>query len=227
MKNIYITEQQFDTILTESMLNEGVMKNLFNKVFSGCHTVDDYLHRIMTLISGGILTVTIAIALINYGSNALSNAEKNKIVTTIAEQAPQPEWTEICNDAVITVYNAKANQCNDDVEHTASMFRLNLNDVASHKIVAVERTFMQEHGLRYGDVIKIEGTYKGKQDGVYQIQDTMNKRFAGQHKVDVLVPDDVTHGGTLPDEYAKIYVLTNKGDSQKYLQLMAPQAPKK
>ena len=44
---------------------------------------------------------------------------------------------------------------------------------------------MSEYGLHYGDIVKIEGT--DGLDGVYQIQDTMNKRFAGQHKIDILV----------------------------------------
>ena len=51
---------------------------------------------------------------------------------------------------------------------------------------------MKEFGLKYGDVVKIEGT--DKWDGVWQIQDTMNKRFAGQHKIDILVPNNIKLG---------------------------------
>ena len=70
--------------------------------------------------------------------------------------------------------------CSDDFTYTASMFKLNIEDVYSHKIIAMERTFMSNLGLKYGDVVMIEGT--GKLDGVWQIQDTMNKRFAGRKK---------------------------------------------
>jgi hypothetical protein len=51
---------------------------------------------------------------------------------------------------------------------------------------------MNKLGLKRGDVVKIEGT--GEWDGVKQIQDVMNKRFKGQHRIDILVPDNISHG---------------------------------
>ena len=98
-------------------------------------------------------------------------------------------WSEVSNDALATVYNAVPSQCNNDVLHTASMFKLNLGDVLSQRVIAMERTFMKELGLKYGDVVYVEGT--GKWDGPWQIQDTMNKRFAGMHKIDILVPSNI------------------------------------
>ena len=56
----------------------------------------------------------------------------------------------------------------------------------------MERTFMKELGLKYGDVVYVEGTQKW--DGPWQIQDTMNKRFAGMHKIDILVPKNIRTG---------------------------------
>ena len=82
---------------------------------------------------------------------------------------------------------------------------------------------MSEFGLKYGDIVKIEGTYNGIQDGVYQIQDTMNKRFAGQHKVDILVSNNVKYGGTLKNSPAKVYVLNDKSNEATYKMGMAPQ----
>ena len=101
-------------------------------------------------------------------------------------------WKTISSDAIATVYNAVPEQCNKDVRHTASMFKLNLSDVLSQRVIAMERTFMKELGLKYGDVVYIEGT--GKWDGPWQIQDTMNKRFAGMHKIDILVPRNIRTG---------------------------------
>lgn len=101
-------------------------------------------------------------------------------------------WQLVSNDTIATVYNAVASQCNNDVKHTASMFRLNLKDVLSHKIIAMERTFMKNLGVKYGDVVYVEGT--GKWDGPWQIQDTMNKKYAGKHKIDFLVPSNVKTG---------------------------------
>ena len=101
-------------------------------------------------------------------------------------------WKLVSDDTLATVYNAVPQQCNNDVVHTASMFKLNLADVLSQRVIAMERTFMKELGLKYGDVVYIEGTQKW--DGPWQIQDTMNKRFAGMHKIDILVPRDIRTG---------------------------------
>ena len=64
---------------------------------------------------------------------------------------------------------------------------------------------MKKYGLRYGDIVKIEGT--DKLDGVYQIQDTMNKRFAGKNKIDILVNQDIKYGQWYN---VKLYKLNNK-----------------
>lgn len=221
-KNFIITEQQLNNFILKQLINEGTLKNICSRLFKNCETVDDYFTAFIKLICCGMMTTTIAIALITNGGTNLSKEECETLKIELAESAPKEEWKPVCNDVIVTVYNAVPEQCNNDIQHTASMFKLNLNNVASHKIVAMERTFMKELGLKYGDVIKIEGTYKGKQDGVYQIQDTMNKRFAGQHKVDILVPNNIKYGGTLPDKPATIYVLNNKKDTQKYLDLMSP-----
>lgn len=225
MKKIYLTEQQFNYILEQQMLNEGIMKYLYQRFFGKCQNTGELVQRAIYWISAGIISFAIAVDIIQNGrdTGVLSNQDAIEVIDTIAQKAPVEEWKPICNDAVVTVYNAKPEQCNKDVEHTASMFNLNLDSVGGHRIVALERSFMKEFGLKFGDVIKIVGTHKGLQDGVYQIQDVMNKRFAGQHKVDVLVPDSITRGGTWPEQYATIYVLKDKNNTQQYLDLMAPE----
>lgn len=100
-------------------------------------------------------------------------------------------WTLISCDTEATVYNAVKEQCNDDPGHTASMYEINLSDVASDHIIAMERTMMAEYGIQYGDIVRVEGT--GRWDGIWQVQDTMNKRFAGKHKIDFLVPNHIRH----------------------------------
>ena len=126
-------------------------------------------------------------------------------------------WQEVSNDALATVYNAVPSQCNNDVLHTASMFKLNLGDVLSQRVIAMERTFMKELGLKYGDVVYVEGT--GKWDGPWQIQDTMNKRFAGMHKIDILVPSNIRTGKW---NGVKISVPTSEEFRQDAKSMMAP-----
>lgn len=131
------------------------------------------------------------------------------------------EWTLVADNVTATVYNAVPEQCDQDPIHTASMFRLNLDDVYSHKIIAMEKTFMDSLGLSYGDVVKIEGT--GRWDGVWQIQDTMSKKYAGQKKIDLLVPNDVKYGKW---DTVKIYTLIDKNNTPAHKNNMAPQAEK-
>jgi hypothetical protein len=120
------------------------------------------------------------------------------------DYSEDPDWKLLCSDTEATVYHAVPEQCNNDVKNTASMFRLNLEDPESHKIIAMERTMMKQYGLKYGDLVKIEGA--GSRDGVYQIQDTMNKRFAGKHKIDFLINLDSKIGKW---NNVKVYKLMN------------------
>lgn len=131
---------------------------------------------------------------------------------------PMSDWKLVDNKTIATVYNAVPEQCNNDFGHTASMFRLNLNDVLSQRVIAMERTFMQSLGLKYGDVVYLEGV--GNYDGVWQIQDTMNKRFAGQKKIDILVPNNIKTGLW---KNVKIYKLKDKAKTNVYRSKMAPQ----
>ena len=105
---------------------------------------------------------------------------------------PPPEWELISSTTTATVYNAVPSQCNADYLHTASMYTIVPENIVSDRILAMERTMMAEFGISYGDIVLIEGA--GTYDGLWQIQDTMNKRFAGQHKIDFLVPSNIRHG---------------------------------
>lgn len=183
------------------------------------------IKKLLKFVAKGYITALAAITLIGVAKN-ISQQEKEEAMETVAEAAPADQWELAADDVIVTVYNAVAGQCNNDPSHTASMFRLNMKDVASHKIMAMERTFMKELGLKYGDVVKLEGTYRGLQDGVYQIQDTMNKRFAGKHKVDILVPSNIKFGGTAKGTTAKIYTLKDPDDTAVFKADMAPEFSK-
>lgn len=212
---ILITEQQFN-LLYEQMIIESM--------FHRGMTYHELIQAIKKLAKNGLLTASIianivmAFRLTDVEKNGLVQAareemrqiqhvkndkrmEKDNKTNWIAcafnksiggwEKNPKA-WKEVANDALATVYNAVPAQCNNDVLHTASMFKLDLNNVLAQRVIAMERTFMKELGLKYGDVVYVEGT--GKWDGPWQIQDTMNKRFAGMHKIDILVPRDIRTG---------------------------------
>ena len=225
---LILTEQQLTTILCE----EALMESMFHKGMS----FSEILSAVKTLGKKGLLTASIIMNIVlMFGLNnaqkmALENVakveqaiENKKSCEFNAEEGKWEKnpaaWSEVSNDALATVYNAVPSQCNNDVLHTASMFKLNLGDVLSQRVIAMERTFMKELGLKYGDVVYVEGT--GKWDGPWQIQDTMNKRFAGMHKIDILVPRNIKTGKW---NGVKISIPTSEQFKEHAKSMMAPSA---
>ena len=137
-----------------------------------------------------ITAATIAITL--SASITIPTSKKETAVALTEKVTETESWILIASDVTATVYNAVPSQCNRDYTHTASMFRLEKDNISSYRIIAMERTMMAEYGITFGDMVRIEGT--GTYDGVWQVQDLMNKRFKGQHKIDFLVPNDVRYG---------------------------------
>lgn len=226
---VILTEQQVTKLLCE----EALMESVFHKGMS----FDEILSAVKMLGKKGLLTASIILNIVlMFG---LNNAQKKAIENVAAvEQAIEERksacefnavdgkweknpdaWQEVSNDALATVYNAVPSQCNNDVVHTASMFKLDLDDVLSQRVIAMERTFMEELGLKYGDVVYVEGT--GKWDGPWQIQDTMNKRFAGMHKIDILVPNNIKTGKWSD---ITISIPTSKEFKEDAKSMMAPSA---
>lgn len=101
-------------------------------------------------------------------------------------------WILISANTIATVYNATTEQCGDNPTITASGREILPEKVAELRIIAMERTMMAKHGIAYGDTVLVKGT--GVYDGEWVVEDTMSKRFAGQDKIDFLVPSDVRTG---------------------------------
>ena len=221
MKRIYLNEAQVKTLMlletTQKITNE--LKNE--------RTKKGVIEKIKSFLSKGIKTTVIVAALIV--SHNLGYEEAEGLVSKIAhefvdqynQRISEPQWELVADDVIATVYNAEPKQCNNDIAHTASMFRLNLDDVLSHRIIAMERTMMAEFGFKYGDVVKIEGP--GKWDGIWQIQDTMNKKFAGMHKIDILIPKSEGLGQW---KNIKVFRLANPNNAVNVKDGMAPQLTK-
>ena len=85
------------------------------------------------------------------------------------------------NTVTATVYHAVVGQTNNDPGHTASMFKLDLSNPWKHRIIAVSRDLRSTYP--YGSKVMITGM--GKYDGVYSVEDTMNKRYT--NRIDVLI----------------------------------------
>lgn len=100
-------------------------------------------------------------------------------------------WLLISATTTATVYNATPDQCGSHPTITASGRRIE-GDVANLRILAMERTMMARHGIHYGDTVLVRGA--GTYDGEWVVEDTMSPRWAGQDRVDFLVPDEVKLG---------------------------------
>lgn len=108
-----------------------------------------------------------------------------------ARGVPVPEYELLCSDAVATIYHAVPAQCNADVTHTASMMTIDPARAGEYRILAMERTMMAQYGIAYGDTVLVRGT---SHDGLWRVEDTMNRRFKGKHKIDFLVSTNLKTG---------------------------------
>lgn len=100
-------------------------------------------------------------------------------------------WLLISATTTATVYNATTEQCGDHPTITASGRKIE-GDVSDLRILAMERTMMARHNIHYGDTILVIGA--GVYDGEWIVEDTMHPRYAGQDKIDFLVPSDIKLG---------------------------------
>ena len=92
-------------------------------------------------------------------------------------------------DVVVTMYQPVERQTDSTPNILADGTRIRTQDASNYKFIAVSRNLLTRHGgwLDYGDFVFLKGT-EGK-DGVYQVRDTMNKRYV--NRIDILESIDV------------------------------------
>jgi 3D (Asp-Asp-Asp) domain-containing protein len=90
---------------------------------------------------------------------------------------------------VATIYHADPRQCNADYLTTASLKKINKSNPQGHRWIAVSRD-LEKHGFTFGTKVCVEGA--GLMDGVWTIEDRMNKRW--KNRIDFLVNKNMTGG---------------------------------
>ena len=87
-------------------------------------------------------------------------------------------------EVTVTMYHPVSRQTDSTPNILADGTRIRVHKASEYKFIAVSRNLLKRHGgfLDYGDFIVLKGT-DGK-DGVYQVKDTMNKRFI--NRIDIL-----------------------------------------
>jgi 3D (Asp-Asp-Asp) domain-containing protein len=88
-----------------------------------------------------------------------------------------------------TLYHAVEGQTDDTPNITATGFTINMEDPASHRIIAVSRD-LEKIGFTMGTEVCIENA--GLMTGVWIIRDRMNKRWT--NRIDFLVDVEMKAG---------------------------------
>tara|TARA_R110002012_G_scaffold60605_5_gene158597 strand:+ start:12636 stop:13166 length:531 start_codon:yes stop_codon:yes gene_type:complete len=99
---------------------------------------------------------------------------KTQAVEAIAPQiALKPAPQGYTFYATATVYNMEASQCDSTPDICADGTRASYDK----RIIAVSRDQLERWGgnIKYGDKLRVTGA--GKHDGVWNVHDTMNKRY--------------------------------------------------
>ena len=87
-------------------------------------------------------------------------------------------------EVTVTMYHPVSRQTDSTPNILADGTRIRVHKASEYKFIAVSRNLLKRHGgfLEYGDFVVLKGT--GQKDGVYQVKDTMNKRFI--NRIDIL-----------------------------------------
>ena len=133
------------------------------------------------------------------GFVSINILEKNKkyyqsLMESITEE--NIELTKILADlksegmpVTVTMYQPVRRQTDSTPNILADGTRIRTQDASNYKFIAVSRNLLKRFGgwLDYGDFVFLKGT--DHKDGVYQVRDTMNKRFV--NRIDILESIDV------------------------------------
>ena len=87
-------------------------------------------------------------------------------------------------EVTVTMYHPVTRQTDSTPNILADGTRIRVHSASNYKFIAVSRNLLTRHGgwLDYGDFVFLKGT--DVKDGVYQVRDTMNKRWV--NRVDIL-----------------------------------------
>ena len=89
----------------------------------------------------------------------------------------------------VTMYQPVRRQTDSTPNILADGTRIQVREASNYKFIAVSRNLLKRFGgfLDYGDWILLRGT--SHKDGVYQVRDTMNKRFV--NRIDILESEHI------------------------------------
>ena len=162
------------------------------------------MKRVHILASGftsGLVILLFSLNIITSLRAKVNNLElKNMVLATELEQL---EIRRASSEFIVTgtMYNPTLAQCDATPNITADGTKINPKIASNYRYVALSRDLLERWGgpFEYGEYITVEGTEKGKYDGIWQVRDTMNPKWL--KRVDFLVTN-----GTRPFKYNEIKI---------------------
>ena len=141
--------------------------------------------------------IFLAITLITYANGIVSTKflnDKNIQLQSLRDENKRlvdklDEYETEGMHVTVTMYQPVRRQTDSTPNILADGTRIRTKEASNYKFIAVSRNLLKRWGgfLDYGDFILLKGT--DKKDGVYQVRDTMNKRYV--NRIDILESIDV------------------------------------
>ncbi len=155
------------------------MYNLINKDYS-MNKILMSLLMVTICVLNGILAVSFFDNQKEYyeGMIQKTTAENNSLKSQLFEL--RSEGMQV----TVTMYHPVTRQTDSTPNILADGTRIRVHNASDYKFIAVSRNLLKRYGgwLDFGDFVFLNGT--NIKDGVYQVRDTMNKRFV--NRIDIL-----------------------------------------
>ena len=148
----------------------------------------------MKLINNTSVLAFILLTVFANGFISINILEENKryytsLMDTIKEEnvALIDQLAELRSEGmpvIVTMYQPVRGQTDSTPNILADGTRIRTKEASNYKFIAVSRNLLKRWGgwLDYGDFVLLKGT--SAKDGIYQVRDTMNKRFV--NRIDIL-----------------------------------------
>ena len=160
-----------------------------------------HIHIVASGFISGLVILLFSLNIITgLGSKVRSLELENMVLATTLEQM---EIRRESSEFIVTgtMYNPTFAQCDATPNITADGTKINPKHASNYRYVALSRDLLERWGgpFQYGEYIAVEGTQKGKHDGIWQVRDTMSPKWL--KRVDFLVTN-----GTKPFKYNEVKI---------------------
>jgi|TARA_B110001454_G_scaffold62627_1_gene60938 3D (Asp-Asp-Asp) domain-containing protein len=135
---------------------------------------------LLTVFANGFVSINILEKNKRYYTSLMKTITEENIKLTATLADLKSEGMAV----IVTMYQPVRGQTDSTPNILADGTRIKTELASNYKFIAVSRNLLIRHGgwLDYGDFVLLKGT-DGK-DGVYQVRDTMNKRWV--NRIDIL-----------------------------------------